>query len=35
MLGITLAPATGEALAQRILSGCPPAILAPFDPERF
>lgn len=35
MLGITLAPATGEALAQQILTGRAPAELEPFDPARF
>lgn len=35
MLGMTLAPATGEALAQRVLTGETPAELLPFDPERF
>lgn len=35
MLGITLAPATGETLARGMLSGETPAELRPFDPERF
>jgi D-amino-acid dehydrogenase len=35
MLGITLAPATGEALARQILTGQSPAELQPFDPRRF
>jgi D-amino-acid dehydrogenase len=35
MLGITLAPATGEALARCMLSGETPAELRAFDPGRF
>jgi D-amino-acid dehydrogenase len=35
MLGITLAPATGEALARQVLSGQAPDELRPFDPARF
>ncbi|OGN81316.1 MAG: hypothetical protein A2X23_01850 [Chloroflexi bacterium GWC2_73_18] len=35
MLGITLAPATGEALAEAILSGRTLEVLRPFDPGRF
>lgn len=35
MLGVTLAPATGHALAHLILGGTPGADLAPFDPERY
>jgi D-amino-acid dehydrogenase len=34
MLGVTLGPATGEALAAAI-TGTPPAVLRPFDPARF
>jgi D-amino-acid dehydrogenase len=35
MLGVTLAPATGEALAELLTTGRAPAVLAPFDPARF
>ncbi len=35
MLGVTLAPATGRALARLMLDGGPDARLAPFDPGRF
>jgi D-amino-acid dehydrogenase len=35
MLGVTLAPATGEAVAELITTGCAPQVLAPFDPARF
>lgn len=35
MLGMTLAPATGAALARAILAGEPDPILAPFSPERL
>lgn len=35
MLGVTLGPGTGRALAQAITSGHPPEVLAPFDPQRF
>lgn len=35
MLGVTLAPATAEALAQLVLTGSSEANLAPFDPARF
>ena len=34
MLGVTLGPATGDALAARI-AGEPAEVLAPFDPQRF
>jgi glycine/D-amino acid oxidase-like deaminating enzyme len=34
MLGVTLGPATGEALAARI-AGEPVEELGPFDPQRF
>lgn len=35
MLGITLAPATGEALAELIMTGRSPGVLHPFTPQRF
>ena len=35
MLGVTLAPATGEAVAEMIVSGRTPDVLRPFDPARF
>jgi D-amino-acid dehydrogenase len=35
MLGVTLAPATGEAVAGLITSGRAPDAIAPFDPTRF
>lgn len=35
MLGMTLAPATGAALARAILAGEPDPALAPFSPERL
>ena len=35
MLGVTLAPATGEAVAELITTGCAPDAIAPFDPARF
>jgi D-amino-acid dehydrogenase len=35
MLGITLAPATGEAIAELVLTGTSQADLHPFDPSRF
>ncbi len=35
MLGVTLAPATGRALAQLVLQGQSEPDLAPFDPARF
>lgn len=34
MLGITMAPVTGEAIAD-VITGCPSPALAPFDPGRF
>jgi D-amino-acid dehydrogenase len=34
-LGITLAPATGEMLAQQLLDGAPRGAAAAFDPGRF
>ena len=35
MLGVTLAPSTGHALAQLLLDGRSDIDLAPFDPARF
>jgi D-amino-acid dehydrogenase len=35
MLGVTLAPATGEAVAELITTGRAPDAIAPFDPTRF
>ena len=35
MLGVTLALATGEAVAEILVSGHPPAGALPFDPGRF
>jgi D-amino-acid dehydrogenase len=35
MLGLTLAPRTGRLLAELILDGAQPAVLAPFSPRRF
>ena len=35
MLGMTLAPATGEAVAELITTGYAPHLIAPFDPARF
>ncbi|MDF2762842.1 MAG: dependent oxidoreductase [Thermomicrobiales bacterium] len=35
MLGVTLAPATGEAVAELVTTGCAPDAIAPFDPARF
>ncbi|SEP40795.1 NAD(P)/FAD-dependent oxidoreductase [Amycolatopsis saalfeldensis] len=35
MLGITLAPAAGETLAELILTGQAPGVLRPFSPRRF
>ena len=35
MLGLTLAPRTGQELASMILDGGTPAVLAPFSPARF
>ena len=35
MLGITMAPVTGERMADLITGVAPPAALAPFDPGRF
>jgi D-amino-acid dehydrogenase len=35
MLGLTLAPRTGATLADMILDGTEPGVLAPFSPRRF
>jgi D-amino-acid dehydrogenase len=35
MLGVTLAPATGEAIAELLTAGRAPDVLLPFDPARF
>ena len=35
MLGITMAPVTGERMADLITGAAPPASLSPFDPGRF
>jgi D-amino-acid dehydrogenase len=35
MLGLTLAPRTGRLLADMILDGAEPDVLAPFSPRRF
>lgn len=35
MLGITMAPVTGERMADLITGAAPPAALTPFDPGRF
>jgi D-amino-acid dehydrogenase len=35
MLGLTLAPRTGTLLADVILDGADPEVLAPFSPRRF
>ncbi len=35
MLGVTLAPATGYALAHLVCNGCSPIALQAFDPARF
>jgi D-amino-acid dehydrogenase len=35
MLGLTLAPATAEAVAELLTTGRPPEVLRPFDPRRF
>jgi D-amino-acid dehydrogenase len=35
MLGVTLAPATGDAVAELLETGSTPSIIAPFDPARF
>jgi D-amino-acid dehydrogenase len=35
MLGVTLAPATADALADALTTGATPNVLRPFDPGRF
>jgi D-amino-acid dehydrogenase len=35
MLGVTLAPATGEAIAELLTTGRAPEAIRPFDPARF
>ena len=35
MLGVTLAPATGEAVADLLTTGELPDLASPFDPARF
>ena len=35
MLGLTLAPRTGRLLAEMLLDGAEPEVLAPFSPARF
>lgn len=35
MLGVTLAPVTGELVARSIAERCLPDVLIPFDPLRF
>ncbi|MBB4661407.1 NAD(P)/FAD-dependent oxidoreductase [Conexibacter arvalis] len=35
MLGMTISPASGELLAEEVMTGSKPAIAAPFDPARF
>ena len=35
MLGVTLAPATGEAVAELVTTGRAPEVIAPFSPARF
>jgi D-amino-acid dehydrogenase len=35
MLGVTLGPATGDAMAEAVLSGRAPDVLEPFSPARF
>jgi len=35
MLGLVLAPASGDALAELIVTGKTPAVLEPFSPNRF
>jgi D-amino-acid dehydrogenase len=35
MLGLTLAPATADALADLLTTGQPPEVLQPFAPDRF
>ena len=35
MLGVTLAPATGDVVAELITTGRAPEVIKPFDPNRF
>ena len=35
MLGVTLAPVTGDLVATSIAEECTPDVLRPFDPLRF
>ena len=35
MLGVTLAPVTGDVVAELITTGRAPEVIAPFDPARF
>ena len=35
MLGVTLAPATAEAIAELLTDGSAPDVITPFDPKRF
>jgi len=35
MLGVTLAPSTGDAVAELVTTGRAPAVIEPFDPARF
>jgi len=35
MLGVTLAPATADALAGQLTTGRQPEVLRPFAPDRF
>ncbi|MCC6314084.1 MAG: FAD-dependent oxidoreductase [Thermomicrobiales bacterium] len=35
MMGVTLAPATGEVVAELVVTGTPPETIRPLDPARF
>jgi len=35
MIGVTLAPVTGELIAEMVVDGARPSLAAPFDPARF
>jgi glycine/D-amino acid oxidase-like deaminating enzyme len=35
MMGVTLAPATGESVADLLTTGALPDVARPFDPARF
>ena len=35
MLGVTLGPATGDTIAETVMTGRAPAVLEPFSPARF